>query len=155
MDSKLKYKEYHEKYLKIDGSKTEKVLSKDVVQDPKGLAVVSAQDYIPSLGKGEDLGTKKKKNLDRAYASFKGVKKDKLQEKTQEKVFKSVLPKLVSSLSFNDKTINASNSGPHSQVKKSTIIRLSLKRTSVDGEEKNEFCEYFLHFPFVYIILSA
>ncbi|XP_009778900.1 uncharacterized protein LOC107784941 [Nicotiana tabacum] len=140
MDSKLKYKEYHEKYLKIDGSKTEKVLSKDVVQDPKGLAVVSAQDYIPSLGKGEDLGTKKKKNLDRAYASFKGVKKDKLQEKTQEKVFKSVLPKLVSSLSFNDKTINASNSGPHSQVKKSTIIRLSLKRTSVDGEEKNEFC---------------
>ncbi|XP_016471392.2 uncharacterized protein LOC107793531 [Nicotiana tabacum] len=139
MDSKLKYKEYHEKYLKIDGSKTEKVLSKDVVQEPNGLAVVSAQDYDPSLGKGEDLGTKKKKNLDCAYASFKGVKKDKLQEKTQENVFKSVLPKLVSSLSFNDKTICASNSGPHSQVKKSTIIRLSLKRTSVDGEEKNEY----------------
>ncbi|OIT21819.1 hypothetical protein A4A49_36182 [Nicotiana attenuata] len=119
MDSKLKYKEYHEKYLKIDGRKTEKVLSKNVVQDPNGLSVVSAQDYVPSLGKGEDVVTKKKKNLDRAYASFKGVNKINCRRKLRR---------------------TASNSGPHSQVKKSTIIRLSLKRTSVDGEEKNEFC---------------
>ncbi|XP_059283839.1 uncharacterized protein LOC132037353 [Lycium ferocissimum] len=91
---------------------------------------------LPSLG-----NTKKKKNLDRAFASFKSVKKEifQMQEKTQENVFKSVLPKLVNSLSFNDKIINGSNSAPHSQVKKSTIIRLSLKRTSVDGEETNEF----------------
>ncbi|MCD7462886.1 hypothetical protein HAX54_049581 [Datura stramonium] len=139
MDSKLKYKEYHEKYLKIDGSK---VLSKDGVQDPNGLAVVSAQDYeLPSRGKGEDIGTKKKKNLDRAYASFKSVKKEifQMQEKTQDTVFKSVLPKLVNSLSFNDKVINGPNSASHSQVKKATIIRLSMKRTSVDEEEKNEF----------------
>ncbi|KAJ8544924.1 hypothetical protein K7X08_017507 [Anisodus acutangulus] len=139
MDSKHKYKEYHEKYVKIDGSK---ISSKNRVQDPNGLAVVSAQDYeLASLGKGEDfVGTKKKKNLDRAFASFKSVKKEifQTQEKTQENVFKSVLPKLVNSLSFNDKVINGSNSAPHSQVKKSTIIRLSLKRTSVDGE-KNEF----------------
>ncbi|KAJ8549946.1 hypothetical protein K7X08_033653 [Anisodus acutangulus] len=140
MDSKHKYKEYREKYVKIDGSK---FLSKDRVQDPNGLAVVSAQDHeLLSLGKGEDfVGTKKKKNLDRAFASFKSVKKEifQMQEKTQENVFKSVLPKLVNSLSFNDKVINGSNSAPHSQVKKSTIIRLSLKRTSVDGEEINEF----------------
>ncbi|KAG5621554.1 hypothetical protein H5410_006772 [Solanum commersonii] len=70
MDSKHKYKEYHEKYLKIDG------LSKDGVEDPNGPAVVIAQDYErPSMGKGEDFGTKKKKNLDRAYASFKSVKR--------------------------------------------------------------------------------
>ncbi|KAK4347803.1 hypothetical protein RND71_034142 [Anisodus tanguticus] len=141
MDSKHKYKEYHEKYVKIDGSK---ISSNNRVQDPNGLAVVCAQDYeLASLGKGEDfVGTKKKKNLDRAFASFKSVKKEifQMQEKTQENVFKSVLPKLVNSLSFNDKVINGSNSAPHSQVKKSTIIRLSLKRTSVDGE-KNEFRE--------------
>lgn len=148
MDSKHKYKEYHEKYLKIDG------LSKDGVQDPSGTAVVTAQEYErPSMGKGEDFGTKKKKNLDRAYASFKNVKKEilQMQEKTQETVFKSVLPKLVNTLSFNDKIINGQNSAPHSQVKKSTIIRLSMKRTSVDGEE-NEFCEYLA--SFLYFIFS-
>uniref|UniRef100_A0A0V0IRG8 Protein ENHANCED DISEASE RESISTANCE 2 C-terminal domain-containing protein n=1 Tax=Solanum chacoense TaxID=4108 RepID=A0A0V0IRG8_SOLCH len=136
MDSKHKYKEYHEKYLKIDG------LNKDGVQDPNGPAVVTTQDYErPSMGKGEDFGTKRKKSLDRAYASFKSVKKEilQMQEKTQETVFKSVLPKLVNTLSFNDKITNGPNSAPPSQVKKSTIIRLSMKRTSVDGEE-NEFC---------------
>ncbi|KAM3342654.1 hypothetical protein P3S68_027620 [Capsicum galapagoense] len=139
VDSKLKYNEYHGKYLKIDGSK---VWSKDGVQDRNGLAVLSAPTCeLPSLRKSEDFGTKKKKNLDRAYASFKSVKKEilQMQEKTQETVLKSVLPKLVNTLSFNDKIINGSNSAPHSQVRKSTIIRLSMKRTSVDGEEKNEF----------------
>ncbi|KAJ8546037.1 hypothetical protein K7X08_018620 [Anisodus acutangulus] len=49
----------------------------------------------------------------------------------------SALPELVTSRSFSDKIINASNSGRISQVRKSTIIRLSL-RTSVE-EEKSGF----------------
>lgn len=144
MDSKRTYKEYHERYLKIDNGKSEKHLSIDGVKEPNKYALVSTQGYeVPCLAQTEELGTKTKKLLDRAYGSFSGLKEDKheMEEKTQENMLKSVLPRLVPSVSFNDKIITGLSANPQSQRKKSTVIRLSIKRTSVDGEEMNEFCE--------------
>ena len=70
MDNKL-YKEYHERYLKIDGGKTDKFLSKDGFKDSNGFALLSAQGYeLACLGKAEEFSTKRKKNLDRSYGSF-------------------------------------------------------------------------------------
>ncbi|KAL3629401.1 hypothetical protein CASFOL_026623 [Castilleja foliolosa] len=100
------FKEYHEKYLKIEN--------------------------------GDESSTKGKKNLDRAYVSFSGIKDDKNEcvDKAPESLLKSVLPKLLPSLSFNDKI----NAGPQPQRKKSAVIRLSFKRKSVDGGDINEIC---------------
>ncbi|KAL0343851.1 UNVERIFIED_CONTAM: hypothetical protein Sangu_1272500 [Sesamum angustifolium] len=84
LDSRCSFKDYYEKNRKIDNG----------------------------LVKSEELGTKRKKNLDRSYVSFNGVKDDRNdhEEKASEKLFKSVLPRLVPS------------------------------RKSVDGEETNERC---------------
>ncbi|CAA0820263.1 Protein of unknown function (DUF1336 [Striga hermonthica] len=102
-------KEYHDKYLKTDNNNDESC-------------------------------AKRKKNLDRAHVSFNnnGSKDEKNErmEKASESLLKSVLPKLVPSVSFNDKT----NVGPQAQKKNSAFIRLSFKRKSVDGSEKNEAC---------------
>lgn len=65
------------------------------------------------------------------------------EEKAPQSLLKSVLPRLVPSVSFNDKT------GPQSQRKKSSVIRLSFKRKSVDGEETNETSE--CHYLFMSI----
>uniref|UniRef100_A0A5B7AY87 Protein ENHANCED DISEASE RESISTANCE 2 C-terminal domain-containing protein n=1 Tax=Davidia involucrata TaxID=16924 RepID=A0A5B7AY87_DAVIN len=142
VDNKCKYKEYHERYLEIDGSKAEKILSKDGCKESNGFALISAQGYeLSGLGKAEDFCTKRKKKLDCSYGSFNCAKEDRYDsaEKTQGNILKSGLPRLVPSVSFNDKIINAPSSGPQSQRKKSTVIRLSLKRKSVDGEETNEY----------------
>ncbi|XP_049396537.1 uncharacterized protein LOC125860582 [Solanum stenotomum] len=142
MDNNLKYKEYHERYLKMDGSRLDKFLLKYGVNSPKGLALIGGQGYEAlSLGKHEVLGAQRKRYLDRAYGSFNSVKEDKLGmlEKTQENVLKTVLPKLVTSLSFNEQIISASKSGQVSEVKQSTI-RLSLKRTSMDAKEEDKYC---------------
>ncbi|XP_019195448.1 PREDICTED: uncharacterized protein LOC109189146 [Ipomoea nil] len=66
-------------------------------------------------------------------------------EKTQGNVLKSVLPKLVNSLSFNDKIISVSSPGLHSQRRQSTIIRLSVTRTSIDEVETDEYCASKMH----------
>ncbi|EYU44142.1 hypothetical protein MIMGU_mgv1a0062862mg, partial [Erythranthe guttata] len=87
--------------------------------------------------KSDESCNKRKKNLDRAHVSFNGVKDDKNdhEEKVPRNLLKTVLPRLVPSVSFNDK-IN--NGGPQPQRKKSAVIRLSFKRKSIDGEETNE-----------------
>ena len=140
MDNKL-YKEYHERYLKIDGGKTDKFLSKDGFKDSNGFALLSAQGYeLACLGKAEEFSTKRKKNLDRSYGSFNYGRHDS-EDKTQEKFLKLEMPRLIPSLSFNDKIINATSPNQHSHKRKSTVIRLSLKRTSIDGEEANEYCK--------------
>lgn len=142
VDSKCKYKEYHERYLKIDGTRTDKLLSKDA-KDPSVLAVIGAQGYeLPSFGRTEEL-----KMLDCSYEGFNSIKCDirdtvSGHEKTQGNVLKSVLPKLVNSLSFNDKIISVPSPGLHSQRRQSTIIRLSVTRTSIDQVETDEYCEY-------------
>lgn len=45
-------------------------------------------------------------------------------------------------LKFNDIVVSASYPGRHSQKRKSKVIRLSFKRTSVDGDETTEICKY-------------
>ncbi|KAI3462911.1 hypothetical protein Pfo_019574 [Paulownia fortunei] len=140
-DSKYNCKEYHEKYLKIDNSKTELFLSKNGVKEPNGFMLIDTQrKELPGLVKSEESGTKWKKKLDRAYLSFNGVKVDRNdpEGKTSENLLKSVLPRLVPSVSFNDK-IYSTSSGPQSQRKSSTVIRLSITRKSVEEEETNEF----------------
>ncbi|GFP91760.1 protein enhanced disease resistance 2 [Phtheirospermum japonicum] len=93
---------------------------------------------VHGVENGDESGARRKKNLDRAYVSFSGIKDDKNEcaDKAPESLLKSVLPKLVPSLSFNDKI----NAGPQSQRKKSAVIRLSFKRKSVDGGDINEIC---------------
>ncbi|KAL3813408.1 hypothetical protein ACJIZ3_014676 [Penstemon smallii] len=142
VDSKSHIKEYHEKYLKIDNSKTELFLSKDGVNEQNKFAVLNSQSKeLPCLLKNEESGIWRNSNLDRAYVSFNGVKDDKNEEKTSENLLKSVLPRLLPSISFNDKICSSrlSSSGPQSQKRKSTVIRLSVTRKSVDGEDPNEF----------------
>ncbi|CAI9758676.1 unnamed protein product [Fraxinus pennsylvanica] len=142
VDGKCNFKEYHEKYLKIDNSKTDLYSSKDGVKEPDGCAFINAQgNELPALGKAEEFGSKRKNILNRAYGSFSGLKEDRrdLEGKNPGNLLKSVLPRLVPSVSFNDKIINVSNAGTLAQRMKSTVIRLSMKRKSVEGD-KNEFC---------------
>lgn len=116
VDGKGKYEEYHETYLKIDGSKTEKFVSKGMYKDPSGLSVLT--------------GNNKKKLMD--HASFKGLKEQK--RNSQEKTLRTSLSRLMPTVSFNDKTLNS----PTSQKRKSAVYRLSFKRRSCDGEEVTE-----------------
>lgn len=143
VDNKL-FKGYHETYLKIDGAKTGKFLSKDGFKDSNGFALMSAQGYeLACFGKAEEFSTKSKKMLDRSYGSFNCLNQDRndFEDRTQENLLKSGLPRLVPSLSFNDKIVNATSLAQHSKKRKSTVIRLSFKRTSVDGDEFNGYCK--------------
>lgn len=127
VDCKRTFQEYHERYLKIENGKTE--MLKD----------------LNKFSRTDESGVKKKKILDRTYGSFSIIKEDRIdaEEKNQENMLKSVsvLPKLVPSVSFNDKFITGSNANGSSQRRKSSVFRLSVKRTSIDGEEINEFCK--------------
>ncbi|KAK6152601.1 hypothetical protein DH2020_012240 [Rehmannia glutinosa] len=99
VDSNRNFKEYHEKYLKIDHSHTESLLRKDGAKEPNRFMLIDTQrKELPAL--------KSEKKLDRAFFSFNGVKVDRSaheDNKTQQSLLKSVLPRLVPSLSFNDK----------------------------------------------------
>ncbi|KAI5665677.1 hypothetical protein M9H77_15530 [Catharanthus roseus] len=142
VDSKCTIKEYHESYLKIDNGTTEMLLSKEGIKDPKRFALLSTPGYeLPRLSRTDEFGTKRKKMLDRTYGSFNVMKEDRVDvdEKSQESMLKSVLPRLVPSVSFNDKIITGSSANGVSQKTKTAVIRLSVKRTSVDREEMNGF----------------
>ncbi|CAA3001569.1 Hypothetical predicted protein [Olea europaea subsp. europaea] len=125
VDGKCNFKEYHKKYLKIDNGKTD----------------LYSRNELSTLGKAEEFGTKRKNILNRAYGSFSGLKEDKhdLEGKNPGNLLKSVLPQLFPSIIFNDEIINVSNAGTLAQRMKSNVIRLSMKRKSVE-EDKNEFC---------------
>ncbi|KAK6128845.1 hypothetical protein DH2020_037411 [Rehmannia glutinosa] len=126
VDSNRNFKEYHEKYLKIDHSHTESLLRKDGAKEPNRFMLIDTQrKELPAL--------KSEKKLDRAFFSFNGVKVDRSaheENKTQQSLLKSVLPRLVPSLSFNDKICSTISSVPQSQRKSSTVIRLSITRKS-------------------------
>lgn len=123
-DSRCKYEEYHESYLKIDVGKSEKF---------------STQGYeLSCLGKADEVCSKRKKMLDNSsYGSFKGLKEDRRDSK--EKI--QGLHRLVPSVSFNDNILNPSSMGPQSQRKQSAVFRLSFKRRSCDGEETTKHCQ--------------
>ncbi|KAG7985296.1 hypothetical protein I3843_03G018000 [Carya illinoinensis] len=122
-DSRCKYEEYHESYLKINGGKSEKFRS---------------QGYeLSCSGKADEVCSKRKKMLDNSYGSFKGLQED--RRDSEEKI--QGLPQLVSSMSFNDKILNPPSTGRLSQRKHSAVFRLSFKRRSCDGGETIEHCQ--------------
>ncbi|KAE8648931.1 hypothetical protein Csa_007872 [Cucumis sativus] len=61
------------------------------------------------------------------------------QEKNQETIIKSALPRMVPSISFNEKILNPQI--PQGHKKQSAVFRLSFKRRSCDGEETIEKCQ--------------
>ena len=128
-------------------SNHESSVTKDGGKEPNGSSLVITQSKeLLAPAKSDESTSKRKKNMDRSYVSFKGVKDEKNDHDDiiPEKLLKSVLPRLVPSVSFNDKISSSLNPGPHSHRKKSAVIRLSFKRKSVDGEEMDEICEYII-----------
>ncbi|KAJ7971018.1 protein ENHANCED DISEASE RESISTANCE 2-like [Quillaja saponaria] len=87
--SNCKYEEYHESFLKIDG------------------------------GKADEVSSKRKKILNGPYGSFKGLIEDghDTEKKTQENKLRADLPRLVPSVSFNDKIVNPPSKGPQPRRK--------------------------------------
>lgn len=141
MDTRCKYGEIYEstptsfaveRYLKIDGGKTDNIC----------------------LGKVDEICTKSKKTLPDVHGSFQ-PKEDRRNsdEKAQEITMKSCLPRLVPNVSFNDKLLPSSPVAP-SQRRKSAVYRVSFKRKSYDGEEATEICEYTIHCDFLRRILK-
>lgn len=121
MDAMCKFEEFNgsaplpfavEQYLKMDGGKA---------------------DEIKSRATGAEFCTKRKKVLDDPYGSFNGRKEDRQDTgiKTLQTTV-SCLPRLVPTVSFNDKTLLPQ--------RKSAVIRMSFKRKSHDREEATEFC---------------
>ncbi|KAF8369421.1 hypothetical protein HHK36_032566 [Tetracentron sinense] len=152
VDTMCKYEGFYESYLKIDGGKTEKFMSKDEYKESEGFSCLSTQGYeLSSLGKADEDCIKRKKVLDDSYGRYNGLKEDRndSEDKTQETSLKSHIPRLVPSVSFNDKNQPPSSPGRLSQKKKSTVIRLSFKRKSYDQDETTEFCasKRFLYRP--------
>lgn len=133
VDGKCKYEEYHESYVKIDGHKA----STDEFKEQKGFSLLSNQGYeLACLGKTKADEIRRTKFVESAYAgSFKGLKDDK-RDSLDGTLRSAGLPRLVPSVSFNDHLIHQSAS-----KRKLSVVRLSFKRTSCDGEEISEICK--------------
>lgn len=120
-------------------------MAKDECKDSKyGFAYTNTQRYdFSCLGKGDEACSKRKNILDH-YGSFKGLKEARRDsdEKTRENSLKSGLPRMLPSVSFNDKILNASSLGSNAQRRPSTVFRLSFKRRSCDREETVEHCKH-------------
>ncbi|KAL6587539.1 hypothetical protein OROMI_000517 [Orobanche minor] len=144
VESKHNFKEYHEKYLKIDKCETELFLSKEGVREPNNSFVLidTQRKALPALVKSDESVAKTKRSLDRVFLSFNGVKVDgnaRHEDKTQGNLLKCVFPRLVPSVSFNEKIVSTASLAPQSQRKSSTVIRLSITRKSVEEKEINDF----------------
>lgn len=94
----------------------------------------SAHPQGYELHQGSEVCTKMKKVLN-SYGSFKGYH---TEEKSHENNLKHKR-RLVPCVSFNDKIQQMANASPQGQKRRSTVIRLSYKRQSYDGEETTEF----------------
>ncbi|CAL0317181.1 unnamed protein product [Lupinus luteus] len=116
VDNKNQYEKYHESYIKVDGA----ISDRFKVKDENAFVPISTQN----LGKSR---------LGMNNGSSEGLK--------EENTLKSGLTRLLSSLSFNDKTIN----GPRKSLqfkKQSSLFRLSFKRrSSCDVEDAAEICQ--------------
>ncbi|KAK3146917.1 hypothetical protein QOZ80_3BG0274970 [Eleusine coracana subsp. coracana] len=106
---------------------------------------LSIEQYL-KRDNGEDPGRRSQSLSSRASKclptsfSFKGLKdkNDTTDDNNKESTTPSRLRKLLHSISFNDKMQQLTGGSP--VKKKSTVIRLSYKRTSCDGyEDSNEF----------------
>ncbi|KAM1217928.1 hypothetical protein PS2_044723 [Malus domestica] len=119
VDNGCKYEEY-QSYTKIDGGKSDKFMGKD-----------------------DEVRSKRKNILDHSYGSFKGLREDRRDsnEKIQGNMLKSALPRMIPSISFNDKILSAQSLAPQAQRKPSAVFRLSFKRRSCDADETIEQCQ--------------
>ncbi|KAL3636582.1 hypothetical protein CASFOL_018881 [Castilleja foliolosa] len=107
--------------------------------EPKNhLTIVHTQrKELPGLSFVAKSDESKTKKLDRVFLSFNGVKANACEDKSQQNLLiKSVLPRLSPSVSFNDKIFSTSSYLQQSQ-RKSTVIRLSITRQSVDITRKS------------------
>lgn len=107
--------------MKIDNGKTEMLVDRDGIKDSDGFKLTK---------------------------NFNGVKDDQhdCEEKNVENMKRYSLSPL-ENVNFNDIVVNASYPGRQSQKIKSKVIRLSFKRTSVDGDETTEICKYTMNGP--------
>ncbi|CAN6574735.1 unnamed protein product [Malus baccata var. baccata] len=119
VDNGCKYEEY-QSYTKIDGGKSDKFMGKD-----------------------DEVRSKRKNILDHSYGSFKGLREDRRDsnERIQGNMLKSALPRMIPSISFNDKILSAQSLAPQAQRKPSAVFRLSFKRRSCDADETIEQCQ--------------
>lgn len=135
VDNRCQYEEY-QSYVKKDGDKSGKSCGKDSCMESSRLSCSRKVD---------EIGSKRKKILDHKHGSFKGFIEDrrKSDEKMREGNLKCGLPRMLSSVSFNDKILNASTMASQSQRKSASVFRLSFKRRSCDKEETLEQGKYF------------
>ncbi|XP_042446987.1 uncharacterized protein LOC122031862 isoform X1 [Zingiber officinale] len=90
---------------------------------------------------GTDIYTKNKTNLSDSHGSFKGSKEvHEMDDKSHVNKASSHICKLVPSVCFNNRIQQMPNGSPPSQNKRSSVIKLSYKRKSYDGEDITEFC---------------
>ncbi|RZC76542.1 hypothetical protein C5167_000862 [Papaver somniferum] len=123
LDTRRTYGEYYEShYLKIDGSKTEK-FTKDGLPETDGFVVTTKGYEFSFLAKAEDVCGKEDK-------------RDSV-DKSQENAPKTLLRRLIPSVSFNDKNLHHPNTTPLSQKMKSAVLRLSFKRKSCSEPDEN------------------
>ncbi|KAI3976779.1 hypothetical protein MKX01_008637 [Papaver californicum] len=123
LDTRRTYGEYYEShYLKIDGSKTEK-FTKDGSAETDGFVVTTKGYEFSCLAKAEDVCGKEDK-------------RDSV-DKSQENAPKTLLRRLIPSVSFNDKNLHQPNPTPLSQKMKSAVLRLSFKRKSCSEPDEN------------------
>ena len=105
--------------MKIDNGKTEMLVDRDGIKDSDGFKLTK---------------------------NYNGVKEDQrdCEDKNLENMKRYSLSPL-EPVNFNEIIINTSHPGHQSQKRKSKVIRLSFKRTSVDGDETTEICKYSMH----------
>ncbi|XXG44419.1 hypothetical protein AAC387_Pa01g4229 [Persea americana] len=108
------------------------------------LCCLGKVDEMKSRATGPEAGIRRKKVLDDPYGSFNGLKEDmhdtqtKAPDNTLKQMTASCRPRLVSTVSFNDKSL-PSSPGAQSQRMKPAVIRMSFKRKSYERDEATDF----------------
>lgn len=124
-----------ENFQNIDGCKTEMIFSKIENEETHGLSHLKRSDDFPSSTKVDRMSTEMKKISDAPCGSFKGLKEDAWQceEKNEDNNRKSHLLQLLDHRSLNSIST--------SKRRKSTAVKVSIKRTPHDEDEIIEFCK--------------
>lgn len=137
-----------EKYFKIECPNDRVLCNCD---PPDGLVNSCASFYERSSSKvdeardrtqGTDIYTKKKKVISDSHGGLKSFKEvHEMDDKSHVNKASSHICKLVPSVCFNNKIQQTPIGSPPSQNKRSSVIKLSYKRKSHDGEDITEYCK--------------